>query len=136
MDLTCHFRMRQDGRWVCDNCGYVYKLYADEPPHRNCPNAPDLQPIAERLAEETGDPGILAKMGHYSAALLRWSLAGYPTRSKEEVARIYTEHCRPCEKFDPEAGACTICGCPVKVEGMAVGNKAAMETEECAEGKW
>ncbi len=139
----CNFTKGPNGLFRCTNagCGYVLRVKMDKPPHRSCPhiraiNIPDLQPIAERLAEETGDPSILTKTAHYSAALFRWSLAGFPTRSKEEVARIYTEHCQPCKKFDPEAGACTFCGCPVKAEGMAIGNKAAMGTEECPLGKW
>lgn len=97
---------------------------------------PDLKPAAERLAKETGDPSILSKIAHYSVAFIRWMAAGCPVRSPDEVARIYAEHCGPCDSRDPEADACRLCGCNVKKRGMAVRNKAAMRTEHCRKGKW
>ena len=137
MIRNCQFEQRpQDGLWQCTQCDYVYKFPLDKPPIRNCPNAPDLVPFAERLAKETGDPGIVEKIGHYATAFRRWAASGFKTRSKEEVARIHTEHCRPCEKFDVEADACRVCGCNVRVGGMAARNKAAMATEKCPLDKW
>ena len=88
------------------------------------------------MAEATGDPGIIAKTAHYGMALVRWAASGFKTRSKEEVQRIYTEYCLPCENFDPEVDACKLCGCNVRVEGMAIRNKIAMKTEICSDGKW
>lgn len=137
MSGHCQFdHQTPDGLWQCAQCGYVYKIPADKPPIRSCRNAPDLTPIAERLAEETGDPTIVEKIGHYTVALARWSMSGFPTRSKDEVARIYAECCLPCKQFDSLSDACKLCGCPVRVEGMALGNKIAMGTEECRLGKW
>ncbi len=134
---NCVFHAReQDGLWQCAQCDYVYKLAADKPPVRNCPNAPDLKPAAERLAAETGDPSILEKMAHYAVAIARWMAAGCPVRSPDEVERIYTEYCLPCERWDPEADACGICGCGVHAKGWAVRNLIAMLTERCHEGKW
>ena len=28
-----------DGKWTCPNCGWVYPLQSERPPHRNCPKA-------------------------------------------------------------------------------------------------
>lgn len=138
--MDCPFIPHESARgvFVCPDCkeptpaGRTYQ----KPPRRNCPNAPDLIPIAERLAEETGDRTILNKVAHCGVALLHWSFGGFQTRSKEEVQRIYTEHCRPCEYFDAVADACKICGCNVRAEGMAIRNKIAMATEKCPKGKW
>lgn len=96
----------------------------------------ELSEAAERLADETGDPTILDKIGHYGMALARYAASGFKTRSKEEVARIYTEHCQPCEHRDQEADACRICGCNVRTEGMALIKKLAMGSERCPKGKW
>lgn len=137
MTTHCQFEKRpQDGLWQCAQCDYTFKFPLDKPPIRGCSNAPDLRPAAERLVEETGDPTIIDKMGHYGLALGRWILSGFTTRSKEEVARIYTECCLPCEQHDQEADACKLCGCNVRVEGMALLNMIAMATEKCPKGKW
>ena len=137
MTGICDFHEREeDGLWQCAQCDYVYRFHADRSPIRGCPNAPDLKPAAERLAAETGDPSILTKMAHYAVAIARWTAAGCPVRSPEEVERIYTEYCLPCDSRDPGADACRLCGCNVRVEGMAVRNKLAMGTEHCPKGKW
>lgn len=133
----CQFLERtQAGLWRCVQCGYVYKLPADEPPRRNCPNAPDLRPAAERLAEETGDRTILNKMAHYMLALGQWAASGFETRTPEEVKQIYQEHCEPCPQRDVTADACGICGCNVRAQGIAVKNMIAMATLSCPLEKW
>ncbi len=128
------------GIFRCPVCGLENPRPIKKPFVAQCGKQAEMQRLqeeaAERLAKETGDPSILSKIPHYGVALFRYAASGFKTRSKEEVARIYTEHCRPCERFDAEADACTICGCNVRVEGMAIRNKAAMATESCPEGNW
>ncbi len=138
MSGRCTFVKGKHGWWYCTNekCGYVFRKAIPKPPIRPCREAPDLIPIAQRLADETGDPTILDKIGHYGMALARYAASGFKTRSKEEVTRIYNEHCLPCEHRDHEADACKICGCPVRTEGMAIRNLLAMWTEPCPRDKW
>jgi len=93
---------------------------------------------AERLAEETGDPTIVAKAGHYAIALARWAAVWppFPTRTQEAIEQIYTEHCLLCEFHDDKTDVCRMCHCNVLTTGVAMRNKLAMETEHCAMGKW
>ena len=128
------------GIFRCPVCGLQNPRPIKKPFKAQCGKQAEMERLqkeaAQRLAEETGDPTIVDKAAHYGAALFRYAASGFKTRSKEEVARIYAEHCQPCEKFDPEADACKLCGCNVRVEGMAVMNMLAMGSEECPEGKW
>ena len=126
------------GTWVCLWCERPTspKRFYDTPPKRQCSNAPDLRPAADRLAEQTGDLSIVDKLAHYAVALGLWAIAGFPSRTPDEVAAIYAEHCRPCEKHDPVSDACGICGCNVRTDGAPVRNKIAMGTEHCPLEKW
>jgi hypothetical protein len=125
----------------CTRCGWQQKG-SGKFVRRNCrkPETPEAR--AKREAEiakaesayvERIDPTPLEKAGHYAVALLRWSAAGFPRRSDEEVAAIVAI-CRACEKF--RDGACTKCGCGVSTSRWAVVNKARMATEICSLGKW
>lgn len=112
--------------WTCQQCGWVYR--GDKEPIRNCPRSPDLQPAADRLGVSLSDAA------HYTAALVRWTAAGWPTRPEAEVARIFAEHCQVCA--DLADGRCAVCRCRVSAGGLAIGNKIAMETEHCPENYW
>jgi len=87
----------------------------------------DLQPAVEELGISLKD------VMHYATALARWTAAGFPKRSQEEVVRIETTICRPCEHYLD--GRCKKCGCRV-TQGQAMVNKIRMATENCPEGKW
>jgi hypothetical protein len=125
----CDFkRDRED--LVCTQCGQRLPWPADaEPPRRNCPQAPSLAEGAQRLGISWDD------VGHYAAALARWTGAGFPTRADDEVARIAREHCNgACDKW--RVGRCVACGCNVNTSRFAVWNKIRMATENCPLGKW
>jgi len=69
---------------------------------------------------------------HYAAALAKWTRAGFPKRSQEEVERIELI-CRACEHYI--GGRCNLCGCRVNL-GPAITNKIRMATENCQKDKW
>lgn len=81
-----------------------------------------------------------AKMGkkalNYFEAIRKWVAAGRPTRTKEEIEKLFNEHCRGCDRYDSENHACKNCGCAVAVEGSPLGNKLAMATEHCPLGRF
>jgi hypothetical protein len=110
--------------------------------YRNCPEPETPEARAKREAElaeaaaayqERISPTPLEKVSRYAKALLKWSAAGFPTRSDAEVAAIVAI-CQACEKFAD--GTCTKCGCGVSQSRWAVRNKARMTTETCPLGKW
>ena len=35
--IFCPVTLNADGFWQCPDCGWVYPLKSDKPPHRNCP---------------------------------------------------------------------------------------------------
>lgn len=63
-----------------------------------------------------------------------WIKAGKPLRGDEEIKRIFTEHCLPCEHFNKKSeklGVCGLCGCRLKPKGVNL-NKLAWSTTKCA----
>jgi len=86
---------------------------------------------------EVTEPNLAEKGMHFILALTRWAMAGFPTRSAEEVKRLFAI-CQKCDHFDGQS--CTICGCNVSGRrGLFIRNKAVMATEYCphSEGdKW
>ena len=111
---------------ACVNCGWQWTRGGPFP-RRNCRLQPDLAPAAEKLGV------TLADARHYGAALLRWSAAGFPTRSQAEIDAIMAV-CRACDRYTGDR--CRECGCRVATWGLAIGNKAAMATEACPLRKW
>jgi hypothetical protein len=86
----------------------------------------DLRPAAEKL-------GIsIADLVHYAQALVRWTKAGFPERSDDEVSRLESI-CKACSKYVD--GRCKQCSCRVN-KRPAVVNKIRMATENCPLGKW
>jgi hypothetical protein len=110
----------------CVNCGWAWKRGGPFP-RRNCNVQPDLAPAAERLGV------TLANAYHYAGALLRWSAAGFPTRTPEEVETIVAV-CQACDRYAGQR--CRECGCRITAKGPAIRNKAAMATEACPLQKW
>ena len=91
---------RDDGKWICPRC--------DLPPLRRpakhgCNPTQFAAEVAEAAAELGLDQSRPATWSHYRAALARWRLVGYPTRTAEEIAQLYRTYCnpegRPCEYF-------------------------------------
>jgi hypothetical protein len=78
------------------------------------------------------------KVKHYLEAIRKWVANGRPTRSKEEVDRIFREHCGSgCDRYDKEKHACKTCGCQVSdANASPLKNKLAMATEHCPLGRF
>jgi len=107
---------------------------------------PDLPEDSDRGGRKTGGKpcGTCRKLRNYAKALARWSAAGLPIRSDEQVEELYSI-CSGCEEFEDDT--CTVCGCPVKRQDKMTGrkkvrrlsalrNKLRMATERCPRGKW
>ena len=76
------------------------------------------------------------KVTNYFGAIRRWVASGRPTRSQEEIERLYNDHCKGCERYDKEKHACKNCGCAVSTDSSPLGNKLAMATESCPLGRF
>lgn len=92
---------------------------------------------AEAILADNGNKDYLALAGHWGKAILKWTAAGCPTRTRAERQAIY-EKCRACpdDMFDRDNQSCTVCGCTVKKSLLPVNDKAAMATEVCGKGHW
>lgn len=101
-----------------------------QPPRRNCQRDADLVRAVERLGIDSADVVGWAK------AVADWLIAGMPVRPMEEVERIETTVCRPCEHYNEPDGRCKLCRCCVNKKAQAVRNKIRMKTEQCPIGKW
>lgn len=78
----------------------------------------------------------------YAKAVITWVRNGRPTRSEAEIKERW-EICLNCENFrqikgKPWRGRCGVCGCYLgrHAHKFIPGNKIAMKTERCPEGKW
>jgi hypothetical protein len=140
--IDCPFEPVGEEVWLCPDCRRPYR--GKIAPRRNCSGPAGHSPLATGhsprptpdLSDAAARLGVsLADVGHYAAALARWTAAGFPTRDAAEVARIEAEHCRPCTPHYRD-GRCKKCGCRVNTSGLAVVNKIAMATEHCPLGKW
>lgn len=82
------------------------------------------------------DKTLPQKAVKYAVAVTRWKLAGSPTRSDAEVARIYAICNAPCKFFRQGSQVCRLCGCRLAGGGSGWKNKIRMATERCAKGYW
>jgi hypothetical protein len=137
--------------YKCRNKGHVYLNVVIFPLHCACKRPQKQLSDAERLTnkkliEETQKLaneayerlGILKKSSHYTKALAKWGLAGFPINIPDEIVRR-AEICAMCDRYAANSGCCSICGCPSNANGLPVKNKAAMATESCphpADDKW
>lgn len=81
--------------------------------------------------------GLASATLSFVDAYARWTLAGFPKRSPEEVEDIY-KVCQSCEKFKPKEegyGECTQCGCRLAKFPNVI-NKIEMKTEVCPLNRW
>jgi hypothetical protein len=138
--MLCQFQLTADGFVHCPNCPQPNpnKKYGDDStkwPIRNCLTKEEKQRRVEAAEQGAKKLGIVTKAAHYLQALTAWTFAGWPTRSDEEVAAVVVI-CRACKYFNQAYEACSLCGCTVNEDSMAVKNKAKMKTEICPKGKW
>ena len=86
--------------------------------------------------DESKEDGITwEKTKQWLDAVKRWTLAGFPVRTIEEVEDIYNNKCLVCEEIS-KGGSCKKCGCKVSKSKIALINKIRMATEKCPIEKW
>ena len=79
-------------------------------------------------------PSFSAKVRHFMTAIARWTAAGCPTRTDDQVAAILETHCQPCEFYTGEICRHKRCGCKINLSRWQ--NKLRWATESCPIGKW
>jgi len=89
-----------------------------------------------KVEERENHAKLGTKVMNYFGAVRRWVASGRPTRSPEEVERLFNDHCKGCEKYDSDKHACNSCGCAVTEDGDPLTNKLAMATEHCPLGRF
>ena len=97
---------------------------------------PESSPPPPPSEQPPKPPGLVRRAISYTEALARWTTSGRPERSDKEVERVFYQHCKPCNWFDPEKQICRGCGCRVAENGVAVLNKIRMATEHCPRELW
>lgn len=113
------------------------------PPHREPPeryrklSRKKLTPEEETEATEAGKKlGWTAKHAlRYAAALTRWTAAGRPTRTDEEVA-VIVKLCEDCKHYKSDEKRCKICGCKINTSMLPIINKSRMGNTHCDKKKW
>lgn len=88
------------------------------------------------VEERKNQAKLGSKIYNFFGAVRRWVASGRPTRTKEEIEKLFEEHCSKCEMYDKEKHACKSCGCPVAVSLDPLDNKLAMATEHCPLGRF
>jgi hypothetical protein len=76
------------------------------------------------------------KVKNYFGAIRRWYAQGKPTRTKEEIEKLFEDHCKGCDRYDPVKHACKNCGCAVSTKSSPLANKLAMASEHCPLGRF
>lgn len=88
------------------------------------------------IEERKNQAKLGTKVMNYFGAIRRWVASGRPTRSKEEIAALFEQHCKGCDMYDKVKHACKSCGCNVSQDGDPLDNKLAMATEHCPLGRF
>lgn len=105
----------------------------------NLPVTPDIchrcTEITE-IEERKNQAKLGTKIYNYFGAVRRWVASGRPRRSKEEIERLFQEHCKGCDMYDAKKHACKSCGCNVSEDADPLDNKLAMATEHCPLGRF
>ena len=76
------------------------------------------------------------KVRNYFGAVRRWVANGRPSRSEEEIEKLFETHCKDCERYDEKRHACKNCGCTVSTDASPLANKLAMASEGCPLGRF
>lgn len=126
---------------TCPLAGYCERHQREKGQHlfHLCQTRDDYRALWDAQAEgREYEPTLAEKAARLATALTRWTLAGSPKRTDEEVATIFETICAPCEHFKAKsdgAGSCKLCGCALRKEGGLL-NKIAMKTEHCPAHRW
>lgn len=87
---------------------------------------------AGTATEQKQPPPLLIRGWNFAVAMTRWTLAGMPRRSQDEIEERLAI-CQGCEHLVDNQ--CNQCGC-LCVESNHLINKLALTTERCPVGKW
>jgi len=117
--------MGANGVWTCPECGFTYRGRGSH--FHRC----------RRKPEPKKPPTLIQQVSTYAQAMTRWSLAGWPKRTREEVSACIDTciHC-PAGLYDAARQRCNECGCRANRDNWAILNKAKMATETCPKGFW
>lgn len=96
----------------------------------------DCQNGSAPTEPQSEPPSLQTRLVTWAEACANWALAGSPTRSQDEIDRIYKYFCEPCHFRIRSKNVCLVCGCRVDTYGYAIFNKIKMATEHCPKGKW
>ena len=135
---------RYDGfpRFTCIRCKQVVEVRSPdtEAVLRSMPPCGTIKEYADLALAQSRNKSasrkMLRAMFRYARAVSAWVAAGFPTRTSDEVYRIYTEKCVPCSRFNRRLSTCGKCGCRVNKSKAALLNKIRMGTEHCPAGRW
>ena len=94
---------------------------------------PQLKQFIDNAKTTEKTASLPKQLSNYAKAIARWTTAGQPKRTDEEVASILMI-CKACSYFTGKS--CMVCGCRINVSKRAAFNKARMSTENCPKGKW
>jgi hypothetical protein len=99
--------------------------------HKLCQTKP-----AYRVLWDFQAKAIVAMAGQFAADISAWAASGFPMRSPERTAEIFTTLCQPCEFFkgSGEGGTCKKCRC--RLGRTITLNKIALATTSCPIGLW
>lgn len=90
------------------------------------------EPAQKSISESVNLPPLLIRGWNFATAMARWTLAGMPRRTQEEIEERLAI-CLGCKFL--ENSQCIRCGCAC-IEKNRLMNKLALTTEKCPEGKW
>ena len=99
---------------------------------------PVTEEVCRRCDKETREHEAKfgEKVKNYFGAVRRWIANGRPSRSQEEINKLFKENCESCDRYDPEKHACKNCGCAVSNDSSPLSNKLAMASERCPLGRF
>ena len=89
--------------------------------------ASDLNEYLERKGKIMAEPGIISKAFRIAREFARWTKAGNPVRTQEQITHIFNTFCKPCDHFAIDH--CKVCGCKIN-EGVGL-NKIRWATSSC-----
>lgn len=136
-------------RHRCPSCGFALRVDDVALPLRCVCGC-----LIERLPETYDDgivlrgPGLVNRGVRATTAFMRWTLAGFPVRTDQEVEQIFIEKCSPCLLFVDYTCTHKNCGCQIRdvagertsligrIISTTLSNKIRWATEHCPIGLW